>query len=174
MNEFIIYPKRGRMIILAFFALLFVLVGAVFIVVYFGEEGIPHWLPAVGLISVLFFGFCLVYYLKEIIIHKPVLIISKLGITDRSSYLAAGLVKWEDIRDIDFVEFGGQVFLGIYTYNPDLIINRSNGLQRMLNQVNKRLLNSHVNIPVKNLNCSMDELVEQINSYWQKESNCAE
>ncbi len=61
MNEFIIYPKRGRMIILAFFALLFVLVGAVFIVVYFGEEGIPLWLPVVGLISVLFFGFCSVY-----------------------------------------------------------------------------------------------------------------
>ncbi len=174
MNEFIVYPKRGRMIMLAFFAFLFVLIGAVFVMVYVTEADDSLWLLTIGIISILFFGFCLIYYIKEIIVHKPILIISDEGIMDRSSYLGAGLVKWEDIRDIDFVEFGGQVFLGIFTHDPNLIIDRSSSLQRMLNQVNKKLIDSQVNIPAKNLNCPVDELIEQINSYWQKHEDHAE
>src|SRR5690625_3924020 len=156
------------MFMLAIFFFLFVVIGAVFIMIYFTEENVPLWLITVGLISIMFFGFCLIYYIKEIIVYKPILTISDEGIIDRSSFLGAGLVRWEDIRDVDFVDFGGQVFLGIFTYDPDLIINRSNSIQRMLNQVNKKMIPSQVNIPAKNLNCSIDELMEYVNYYWKK------
>lgn len=168
MNEFIVYPKRGRMILLAFFAFLFVVIGSVFVIIYFTEEDVSLLMITIGVISVVFFGFCLIYYIKEIIVYKPILIISNEGIRDRSSFLGAGLVRWEDIRDINFVDFGGQVFLGIFTYDPNLIINRSTSIQRMLNQVNNKLIDSQVNIPAKNLNCPIDEVTEQINYYWKK------
>lgn len=167
MSEFIVYAKRGRMIMLAFLSILFVLIGGAFILLYFVEEDVPFWIVIIGIVVVLFFGLCLIYYIKEIIANKPVLIISKDGIMDRSSYIGAGLVRWEDIEDIDFVNFSGQLFLGIYTLDPELIINRTGQMKRLLNQLNKGLINTQVNIPVKNLKCSKEELIEQIDIHWQ-------
>ena len=102
--------------------------------------------------------------------RKPAIIINHEGIIDQSTYIKAGLVKWDEIEDIDFVSFGGQTYLGIYTSDPDLIINRSNSFKKMLNQMNKGLLATQVNIPVKILDCSMDELTNTISMYW-KEAN---
>lgn len=171
MKEFVIYPKRGRMIMLAIFSFVFVLLGAIFIGIYFSEEDISLWMIIVGVVAVLFFGFCLVYYIKEIIIHKPILVISDEGIMDRSSFIGAGLVKWEEIADIDFIDFSGQIFLGIFTHDRELIINRTSSVKRILNQLNKGLIESQVNIPAKNLNCPKEELIEQINKYWTKHAN---
>lgn len=170
MDDFIIFPKKGRMILLAFLSFLFVLIGGIFVISYVVQEDIPIYLVIIGVISIVFFGFCMIYYMKEIIKTKPVLIISDAGIIDRSSYLAPGLVKWEDIKYIDFVEFGGQVFLGIYTHDPNLIIDQSTHLRKLLNKMNKGLLNSQVNIPVKNLSCTEQELVVTIEKYWQSEN----
>jgi|SRR5690625_434302 len=168
MKEFVVYPKRGRMVMLAIFAFLFVLIGTVLIGIYFVEEDIPIWMIVVGVVDVAFFGLCLIYYIKEIKENKPVLVISNEGIMDRSSYIGAGLVRWEDIADIDFVHFSGQTFLGIFTHDPELIINRTSSVKRMLNKLNKGLVEAQVNIPVKNLNCPAEELIEQINNFWKK------
>lgn len=170
MKELIIYPKKGRMFLLGILSFVFVLMGATFIMIYFREEEVSLWMVIIGVLCVVFFGFCLIYYVKEIIVHKPILIISHKGIIDRSSYLGAGLVTWEEIRAVYFVEFGGQIFIGIFTHDPNLIINRSTRLQRILNQVNMKLINSQVNIPVKNLNYSTDELIKLINDYRNEDS----
>lgn len=165
MNDFIVYPKTGRMIGLGLLSVVFVLLGAVFLGISIVENG-PIWLGIIGVVTILFFGMCMIYYVKEIINRQPVLKVSKVGIMDRSSLIGAGEVKWEDIADIDFINYGGQVFLGVYTHDPELIINRSNGIKSMLNNLNKNLIDAQVNIPVKNLDCATEELVEVINKHW--------
>nr|WP_157998066.1 STM3941 family protein [Ornithinibacillus scapharcae] len=105
--------------------------------------------------------------------RKPALIITTEGIIDQSTYLAAGLIKWEEIADIDLVQFSNQTFLGIYTLDPDLIINRSNSLKSMMNRMNKGLLATQVNIPIKILDCSVEELIEMVSKRW-KEANLPE
>lgn len=99
---------------------------------------------------------------------KPALIINEKGIIDQSTYIAPGLIKWEEIQSIDFVQFSGQTYLGIFTKDPDLVVNRSNSLKKMLNRINKGLLPSQVNIPVKILDCSVEELVEKVSKQWEK------
>lgn len=168
MNEFIVYPKRGRMLMLAILAFVFVLLGTLFLGIYFVEEEVSFGILLVGIISILFFGLCMIFYIKEMIIRKPMLIVSDEGITDRSSLIGAGLVRWEDIADIDFISFGGQLFLGIFTHDPNLIINRTGRFTSMLNKLNKGLIDAQVNIPVKSLDCDQEELVEIINSHWEK------
>ncbi|MUK88934.1 hypothetical protein GMD78_11065 [Ornithinibacillus sp. L9] len=164
MNELVIYPKRGRIVLLGFASLIFVVLGIIFYAVGGMEEGTTgFWLRVIGLITFLIFGLCMLYYIRVFIKRKPALIISDEGITDHSSYIGAGLIKWEELSGIDFVSFGGQHYLGIYTKDPELIINRATGVKRLLNRMNKGLLDTQANIPIKILDCSLEELVEVIN-----------
>jgi len=133
-----------------------------------GEQS-PLWLGIIGVVTAVFFGLCTIYYLKEIFIRKPALIISDEGIMDRSSFVGAGLVRWEEIEYIDLIVFGGQPFLGIFTHDPELIVNRTSGIKSLLNSANKKLVDAQVNIPVNNLACSMDNFVDEINNRWQLE-----
>lgn len=162
-NEFIVFPKMGRMLMLALLSIVFVLLGVVCIVFSMGEDT-PFWAGIIGAITVVFFGLCALYYVKELVIRKPALIISDEGIVDRSSFIGAGFVSWEDIQRIDFFKFNGQLFLSIFTHDKDLIIKRTSGIKRSLNRMNKGLLPSQVNIPAKNLACSLEKLTEEINN----------
>ncbi|WP_277674604.1 STM3941 family protein [Piscibacillus halophilus] len=169
MNELVIYPKRGRMIGFGILSLLFVILGIIFYNVGLIEDDLT--LTVIGFLLVLIFGFCLFYYIKVLIKRKPALIISDEGISDYSSYLGPGLIRWDEIEGFEFVGFGSQQFLGIYTKDPELIINRASGLRRVINRMNKGLINTQVNIMVKNLDCSSEDLVETINSYFVNKEN---
>lgn len=169
MNELVIYTKKGKMILYGIACLLFVVVSGILLVVGLNESGNDRLtLIAIGAIGVLFFGLCMIYWVKSMIKRKPAIIVNNDGIIDQSTYIGAGLINWNEIADIDFVNFGGQTYLGIYTLDPDLIIDRSSSFKKMLNRMNKGLLDTQVNIPVKILDCSLEELVETINFYWKK------
>lgn len=167
MNEYVVLFKRSRMLLLLFFSLLFTVVGVVFLTLTsqgIGSEKI--WLSAIGIALVMLFGLCVLYYINVLIKGKPAVKITEEGIVDHSSFIGAGLVRWEDIGEIDFVKVSGQVYLGIYTLDPDLITDRTAGFKKMLNNLNKGLIETQVNIPVKVLACPLDELVDEINSRW--------
>ncbi|MED4530918.1 STM3941 family protein [Metabacillus fastidiosus] len=165
MNDFVIMLKTRKIIMLSFLSIMFLLLGFLLIILTWGENMI--FPQVLGVLIVLIFGFCLIYYVKVLVAKEPALVISNEGITDNSSYIGAGLVKWNEIENIDFFEMSGQLFLGISTYDRDLIINRMSGMKRIFNRMNKGLLNTQVNIAVKNLDCPIDELVEVINNRWQ-------
>jgi hypothetical protein len=168
MNDYVVSFKRSRMLTLALLSFIFTVIGVVFIIA-FATQGIGSekiWLTAIGVVIAIFFGLCLLYYIIVLIKGKPALKITKEGIIDNSSFIGAGLVRWEDIADIDFINFSNQVFLGIFTFDPDLITDRTTGFKRLLNNLNKGLLETQVNIPIKILDGSLDELVDEINSRW--------
>jgi hypothetical protein len=168
MNDYVVSFKRSRMLTLALLSFIFTVIGIVFIIA-FATQGIGSekiWLTAIGVVITIFFGLCLLYYIIVLIKGKPALKVTKEGIIDNSSFIGAGLVRWEDIADIDFINFSNQVFLGIFTFDPDLITDRTTGSKRLLNNLNKGLLETQVNIPIKILDGSLDELVDEINSRW--------
>lgn len=162
-NHFIVMAKKGRMVMLTIFSLVFVALGIFILLVPFNESMLPM---VIGILAILVFGLCFLYYVKALVEREPAIIITKEGIIDNSSYIRAGLVKWEEIEAIEFLNFSGQVFLGIFTYDPELIINRSSGMKRVFNRLNKGLLPSQVNIPFKNLDCSAEELMNAIGKRW--------
>jgi hypothetical protein len=171
MNGLVIYAKRGKQILYGILCLIFVMVSGLLLMIGFEENGSDSLKFMIGgAVGFIFFGLCMVYWVKSMVKRKPALIINREGILDQSTYIGAGLVKWDEIVDVDLVNFGGQTYLGIYTVDPELIINRSSPFKKLLNRLNKGLLNTQVNIPVKILDCSMDNLIETINRYW-KEAN---
>ena len=163
-EEVVIMEKKGRMIMLAIGSLVFVGLGFLILAAEFEE---PFWPTIAAIISIVFFGLCFLYYVKTIIGGKPALIISNEGILDRSSYVAGGFIRWDEMESMGFVQFSGQTFLGIFTIDPDLVINRSSGMKKKLMQANKKLVQSQVNIPVKNLAISPEELINTINERWE-------
>lgn len=168
MADFIVWPKVRRIVMLGFISFIFVVIGALLIVSSSSwSQGDGLLFKTIGIITLIIFGLCFIYYINVLINRKPALIVSEKGIFDDSSFIGAGLVRWEEIESLDFVNFSGQLFLGIKTYDPNLIVNRSKGVRRILNKLNKGLVEAQVNIPVKILSCSTDELIEEIEKRWQ-------
>ncbi|MCJ8008863.1 STM3941 family protein [Lederbergia wuyishanensis] len=163
MSEYMIMPKTKRMVTLAFFSLVFVMVG-----IFILASGSSIGPLIIGALTIIIFGLCFIYYVIVLIKREPAIIISNEGIIDKSSYIGPGLVRWDEIESFEFINFSGQLYLGIYTIDRDLVINRMSGIKKVFNQINKGLLETQVNIPVKNLNCSMDELVDAINERWEQ------
>ncbi|MBA4538127.1 hypothetical protein H1Z61_13525 [Bacillus aquiflavi] len=169
MNDYVVYHKLGKNILTCFGAFAFVGFSILFIIFSFDSSGIQRiLLMVVGLMGLSFFGTVMVYLMSILIKRKPALIISDTGIFDCSNMASGGMIKWEDIENFMTVEVLGEKFLGIITYDRDLIVNRTSGFKRFLIKGNRALVDAQVNIPVKTLACSIDELVEEINSCWQK------
>ena len=164
-NDFMVMNKKGRMIMLAIGCLIFAGVGIFILMVPFNE---PLWPTVIGVLTIVIFGLCFIYFVVVLAKGEPAVVVTKEGIIDQSSYIGAGLVRWEEIEAIDFLNFSGQVYLSIFTYDTELIINRSSGMKKVFNTLNKGLLPSQVNIPVKNLDCSVDELLNAIGERWEK------
>ena len=167
MEDIIIYPKKGRMIVLGLFCLPFILVGLLFVLLPIVEDA-SLMIAIFGAFILLFLGFCLVFYIKAIFKPKPGLKITNEGIVDQSSYLGFGLLKWEEIESVKMVKFSGQSFLGVYTYDKELIINRSGGLKRLLNNMNRGLIDTQANITVKNLAYPTNDLLDEIDLRMNK------
>lgn len=166
MTDFIIYPKYGRMLALTFASLIFVGLGVVFLIISLIDE-FDFLLAVIGVITTFFFGLTSFYLIKSLIIRKPSLILAEDGITDQSSYIAAGFLKWEEIMEFQLYHYGSQPFLGIITFDPQLVIQRSSGFKKMLNNMNKRLVEAQVSIAIKNLACDHEILVNEIAIRWE-------
>lgn len=166
LDELVVYSSTMKLFLIGVGAIVFVIIGLILLMISIGTEG-ELFLGIIGIISVLFFGLGFIYAVKTIIARKPAVIINNQGITDHSSLIGAGLVEWKDIADVNFVPFMGQEFLAIYTYDQNLIINRTKGFQKLMNKLNKPLLDSQVNIVYQNLKCSKNELLDQIHLHWQ-------
>lgn len=164
MSDFQVFAKRGRLAGLGFASLLFVLVGILMVVLapQADSPGEGVLLTVIGVISILFFGFCLWLYIRKLVIHTPLLVISEEGITDQASYASAGLIRWEEIADIGTMSMANQHFLCIFTHDPNLIVNRLTGFQRMLMRMNKGLSSAQAHIPLKLLSCPLPRLMEEI------------
>lgn len=164
MEPFNVKAKKGRLALLGFGALIFVLLGIVFLVFApEAEGGEGAVLTVVGAVCILFFGLCLVWYVKRLLDPTPMLTISDEGILDRASYASAGLIRWEEIKDIQALRMYNQDFLCIFTYDPDLVQNRFSGFKKTLHRMNKGLSPAQAHIPLKMLACPPQRLMEEIN-----------
>lgn len=166
MEELVVYPKRGRMLGFGLICLITSVFGFVLTILSFNKQAPVH-IGVIGIILFLVCGFSCIFFIKRAVIHQPALIISSEGITDYSSYAGAGLVKWREIASIELIEQSGQPFLAIYTFDPNLIVNRTDTTKRMVNKATQYLMPSQVNIPVNNLAIPIKELIERITATWE-------
>ena len=115
-----------------------------------------------GLLAILFFGFCGLFAARKLQDRAPGLIISEEGITDNSSAVPGGLIPWEDITEVKEAGAMDQRFIMLILRNPEDYINRHKGLKRSFVAANFRNYGSPVAISASGLKCSNKELKETL------------
>ena len=160
-HDIIIYPARWKIFKLATWSL-FILILGLFIL----EIAYTIYLEQMKLdldvaIIIICGSFFLVisfptlwYFVKRLIIRKPLIIINDEGIYDNSTALAIGMVKWEEITKIFISENEEGRYLIIVPRNTTASLSRFGPIK-----------NSEISIPESVLPISLEELFLQIGKY---------
>jgi len=123
-----ILPDKTKLIVLLLASIAFVAIGFWIVLHIPPQHGRNTFYLSAGkciaVITVLFFGFTASIIARKLQEKTPGLIIDEAGIIDNSSTVAAGLILWQDIKDISVVEIGRQQLIMIEVYNPGKYIDR--------------------------------------------------
>jgi hypothetical protein len=172
MNRIEIPISKTKISILLVGAIMFVLLGILFIITpdtfissIFRN---PQTIKLAGIAGVLFFGAALVYGLRKLFDKKSGLIVDETGIIDNTNASSVGLIKWSDITDIRTEKVMSTKFLLIYTSNPDKYLERAGGLKRKLMQGNMKMYGTPLSITSNTLKYNFDKL-EKLIIDWRQE-----
>jgi len=162
--------SKKKLILLFLGALIFVVLGVWFITspVTFMDTGYRNRpkleIEIVGYACIIFFGACAIVGAYKLFDNKLGLIIDENGITDNSSGVSLGFVKWDDISGTGVKQIGRQRFLLIYIKNADHYIDeQSNWLKKKMIVMNYKMYKTPITISSNGLKCNFDEMVGLIN-----------
>lgn len=132
----------------------------------------------VAIIGVVFFGFTGLWLLREAISNSsdntPAIMVNSDGISDHSSALSAGNLRWDEIDQISLTTISGQPMVTISPSDIDKYVARQTPLKRILMRINTTLMDAPVAIAPSNLPISRDELVAAIEQYHSVENASSE
>ena len=162
--------SRWKMFLAIVGSFLFVLLGAFFI------SGPPstrvgdqEGLFVIGIVSVTFFGACLLYALYKITDTKFGLRLDSEGIYDNSNASSSGFIRWKDIKEIRAEQVASTKMLIISTSEDDEYINNaSNFFKKCLMKLNKKWYGSPIIISSSSLKIDFDSLKRLVKSNWRK------
>jgi hypothetical protein len=119
----------------------------------------PTVVTIVGIAAIVFFGICALYALRKLPDNKPGLIMDESGLTDNSSAVSAGHIRWADINDLSVITIQKQKFILLHVNNPQDYIDRQRGsLKRKMMQLNFKLYGSPLTLNTNGLKVTFDEL----------------
>ncbi|OMF96084.1 STM3941 family protein [Paenibacillus sp. FSL R7-0273] len=160
-----IYMGKGKLWLFSFACLAFIATGAWILSLHLrGEEMLLY--GVIGGICIIIFAACLLFFIRKLLDHSPGLVIDHEGILDNSSYIAGGLIRWEDIRHIEMYQLTGQVLIGIQLNDPEAYLRNQQGLKLGLIKINLRLVNAPVNIAQSALRMPLSKIYEEMLIRW--------
>lgn len=168
--------SKSKIVLLFFGCLIFCILSILFIL---NPEKFISWRHSsstmvfiAGILGVLFFGICLLYYSRKIFDKTPGLIINDKGIYDNASGISAGTIPWNDIVEISETIVVNQSFINIVVKNPDEYIERQKNIfKRKLVQINYRSFGTVIAIPSVALKCEFNELKRILKQELEKHKN---
>ena len=161
--------SKVKIVVIMFGGILFVAAGFwMFWMAERQQEFLPMHMKVAGASSIIFFGVCVLYMILKIFDDKPGLIIDSKGITDNSSGIAAGLITWESIKQIEKKYIKGQSFIAIKVANPNRYIERESGIKRIIMNMNLKMYETPIYISANSLKIEYDELWSLLNSKMEE------
>jgi hypothetical protein len=156
-------PLSKKRILLALFgALVFVVIGILFITIpdtfISPIFSTPQIIRIAGIPAVLFFGAVGIYIVKKLFDKRVGLTIDEKGILDNTNASSVGLIGWNDIVEIKTKQVMTTKFLLIFTKSPDEYIMRFNGFKRKLLQRNMKVYGTPLSITSSTLSYRFDDL----------------
>lgn len=166
-ESIVIYPSRGKLALFLAGALAFVAVGVWMVAVSWTEEPEALFLPILGAVCILFFGYGAYYLLRRLVVREPSLIIGADGLLDHASATGVGFLAWDEIEVIVPYRFQNQRFLGIFPLDLEAVLRRQPALKQKAMKMNMALGAAPVNIPENILPMRVDALARMIAERYQ-------
>jgi hypothetical protein len=131
----------------------------------------PVLIRGVGVMSIIFFGFCGVFALKKLFDKKPGLVFNNSGIIDNASPVSVGLIPWSEIIGFEIFGLQRQKMLIIKVRDPQKYVEQGGALKRTLNKANYKMCGSPIAISSNALDINFSELLSVFDQYLQKYGN---
>ncbi|MEM7765695.1 MAG: STM3941 family protein [Pseudomonadota bacterium] len=167
-----IYRSKGKMLLLLLGALAFVAMG-IWMLTLSGDDirmgrrfNNPIFVKTIGIVAIVFFGFCAIFAFRKLLDSAPALIISSEGLVDNASGLAPGAIRWSEIADIGEYMVQGQRFIAILLVDPEPFVEKGSRLTRMLARANAGMSGTPVNISTNALRIDHDALLSLLHERW--------
>lgn len=175
-KEIIIPRKKSKSIGYAILMLLVTSMFAFLAVIKFANiswinaDNVPLLLVILSLICAPICAYCFIHYLKEIFNNNPALIINQNGIHEQLSKFSVGMIKWDDIENINIVPYmDNTYFICILLKNPAKYIEN----QKRLDKLSKRKSTQkwgHIYFSTLYFKKEFKSVIELIR-YYMKENN---
>ena len=124
---------------------------------------------AAGASDLLFFGFCLAFYLGRIVhFRRPIFEVGPEGILDRASALGAGFVPWEEVEGTRVRGFLVPRLLAVKVKDERALLARQGPAKRLLMGVNRRIAGTPVLVPLGFLAVREDTLLWEIEKHLSR------
>jgi hypothetical protein len=108
--------------------------------------------------GILFFAACGLYAAYRLAVRRPALEIDAAGITDASSALGAGRLRWDEVDHVRLYIYSGQPMLGIVPRDLGVLLRRQGAVRRYLTKLNLFLGCAPINVPQVTIPMKVAEL----------------
>jgi hypothetical protein len=153
-----IFTPKSRQLRYALGSLVFVVIGALI----FTTGNVVYQVVAV--VCVAFFGTGLVFFVGQLVRRGPALQVDSRGVTDRSSIVSLGLVRWDEISSVQIHAVGIQRFLAVYP-RAESILQRANPVKRSLMRINRGMGFAPVTIAETALPYNLETLIDEMRRF---------
>jgi len=150
--------SKKKIILLLAGALLFVAIGAWFILAPPPARVAPVTLRLAGLAAVLFFGFAAYQMFQKLPQQKPGLMVAATGITDFTTGKAPVHIPWADVEDLWVLRIQNKKLIMVQVRNPEDYIAQQKGIRRKMMQLNHKMYGTPLSITANALKISFDKL----------------
>ena len=168
--------SKPKIILLLIGAVGFVILGILLAVrpQYFESPLFQNYqvLRIIGIISVAFFGTCLVFISRKLLDKRIGLTIDQEGIIDHSNATSVGLIEWDDITNVKTVQIASTRILMLETNNPTKYIERAkNQISKNAMKTNNKLYGSPLSIISSSLRIKFEDLEKLIKTELERRNN---
>ncbi len=136
-----------------------------------GRYSDPLTVRGGGLVSVVFFGACLLVGLRQTLSLGPALVLDQEGVFDRATVVRAGRIPWSDIKGFDLCWVAGQQMLVIQLQNPQQYVERAWPWMRPIHRYNLKACGSPAVVSTNFLNIRPSDLVATCQRFYTHHSN---
>ena len=168
-RKYIVYQSKGKQFGLSLLGLFMVLMSLFVLLAGLTEA---HWLyTGIGIIGVLFFGWCEYFIIRQLIHGKELAVLLPEGFCDYSTAYATKdqLISWSQIKMITNQSIAGQSFVSVWLKEPEDFLSRLSTVQRTAISANRKLGFGEINISLQSAkHCTNDQLIEKMNQFMEE------
>lgn len=165
-TDYVVYQSKWKQLGLSLVGVLMTLAGLFVLVGGLTER--QYVAALVGLVGLLFFGFCTVVIIRQLFVGKQLVVLTDEGFFDYTSATATKdlLIPWDQIEKIENKSLAQQTFVSVYLRDSEELFSGLSTFQKKAIAANKRMGFGDININLQSAKqCTDAQLIVRMDAY---------